>query len=65
MLSMAIRGPDTGHSLNVSFPFLRLRLAISGKSNWEQILGKRNPQVFVRAIEAARFLADVPNREVV
>jgi hypothetical protein len=43
-----------------SFPFLRLQLAISGNSNWEQILGKRNPQATVNAIGAVGFASQVP-----
>jgi len=60
---LAIRAPSNGHSLSEIFPFLRLRLAISGKSNWEQISGKRKPQASVSAIEAANFRAAVPFRE--
>ena len=38
-------------------------IAISGKSNWEQILGKRVSLPAVNAVGAADVPLQVPNRE--
>ena len=46
-------GSDNGHSLSAIFPFLRLRKAISGKSNREQILGNGVPWTALAVIATA------------
>jgi len=46
-----------------SFPFLRLQHAFSGKSNWEQILGKRMIRTSVSAVGRSAFPPRIPNRE--
>lgn len=45
------------------FPMLRLRVAISGKSNRDQILGRRNPPVVVSPSGEAGFPIYVCFRE--
>jgi hypothetical protein len=45
------------------FPASHLRVAISGNSNREQILGKRNPLVAFNPIGEFAFPLHVPNRE--
>jgi hypothetical protein len=47
----------------VQFPFSHVRPAISGKSNREQISGKRNPEETRSACINGLVLFDLPNRE--
>ena len=60
---LTIRAPINRHSLTAIFPFLRLRRAISGKGNREQILGNRISRTAGGAITKATVPLWVPNRE--
>ncbi len=62
-VGMAIRAPETGHSLSAMFPVSPPPTGHFGKSNREQILGNGVPLDALAVIAPATVPLWVPNRE--